>query len=105
MDRSSAHHAQSRLDLNGVRGRTCREGGEGGGVESRGVENLGLAGRSINAQVNVATADRAADMRIGSAQLTLIVVRCRLILLRQRVRDAMRHRTLLREQQGEDEQG
>lgn len=56
--------------------------------------------------MNIAAANRAADLCISGAQLALAVVRQRLILrlLGQRVRDCVRYRTLLDEQQGEDEQ-
>ncbi len=48
--------------------------------------------------------DGTADLRVGRAQVAMIVVRQRLVLrlLRQRVRDAVCHRALLGKQQGED---
>lgn len=53
-----------------------------------------------------AAADRAADLRITGAQLALLVVRQGLVLglLGQRVRDRVRGRALLDEQQGEDQE-
>ena len=56
--------------------------------------------------MDMADADRAADLRIDRAQIAMLVVRQRFVLrlLGHRMRDAMRNRTLLGEQQGDDEQ-
>ena len=56
-------------------------------------------------EMDTAAADCVADLRIGRAQLALLVVRQRLVLrlLCQRVRDAVRQRSLLGEQQGEEQ--
>lgn len=53
-----------------------------------------------------AAAHRAADLRITGAQLALLVVRQRLVLglFGQRMRDCVRGRPLLDEQQGEGEE-
>lgn len=56
--------------------------------------------------MDVADADGAADLRIDRAQVAVLVVRQRLILrlLGHRMRDAVRNRALLGEQQGKDKQ-
>lgn len=56
--------------------------------------------------MHCAAADCTADLRIAGAQLALLVVRQGLVLglLGQRVRDRVRGRALLDEQQGEDEE-
>jgi hypothetical protein len=55
---------------------------------------------------DVAAANGAADLRIDRAQVAMLVVRQGLILrlFGQYMRDAVRNRALLGEQQGEDEQ-
>lgn len=56
--------------------------------------------------MHCAAADCTADLRIAGAQLALRVVRQRLVLglLGQRMRDRVRGRPLLDEQQGEGEE-
>lgn len=55
--------------------------------------------------MHVAAADRVADLRIGRTQFALLVMRQRLFLrsFGERVGNCVRYRTLLHEQQGEDE--
>jgi len=60
---------------------------------------IGNAGK-----VDAVAAYRAADLRIHSAQIAVLVMRQRLILLLQRMRDTMRQTTQLYKQQGEDQQ-
>lgn len=57
-------------------------------------------------EMDVADADRAADLGVYRAQVAVLVVRQRLVLrlLRHRMSDAVDDRALLGEQQGEDEQ-
>ncbi len=56
-------------------------------------------------EMDAVAADGAADLRVGRTQVAMLVVRQRLILrlFRQRMRDAVRQRALLCEQQNEDE--
>ena len=56
-------------------------------------------------EMDVAAADGAADLCIDRAQVAMLVMRQRLVLrlFGQRMRDAVRDRALLGEQQGEDE--
>lgn len=56
--------------------------------------------------MDMADADGAADLRIDRAEVTVLVMRQRLVLrlLCHRMRDAVRNRTLLGEQQGKGEQ-
>ena len=55
-------------------------------------------------EMDMSDTDRTADLRIGRAQVTMTVMWQRLVprLLRQCVRNTVRHRALLGEQQGED---
>jgi len=55
--------------------------------------------------MNEAGANSTADLRIYRAQVAVFVMRQRLVLrlFRHRVRDAVRKRTMLCKQQGEDE--
>jgi len=56
--------------------------------------------------MNDADSDGAADLVIYCAQVAVLVMRQRLVLrlFGQYMRDAVRHRALLGEQQGEDEE-
>jgi hypothetical protein len=56
--------------------------------------------------MDVAAADGASDLRIDRAQVAILVMRLRLILrlFGQYMRNTVRSRTLLREQQGEDKE-
>src|SRR5512142_1918986 len=79
---------------------------EGCGMERNGVTGASLAEGGGEIEVDVAAADGTADLRIGFAHVAMLVVRQRLVLslLGQHVRDAMRERALLGEEQGEDKQ-
>ena len=66
----------------------------------------GFFERRSEIESDVAAADGTADLRIHCAQIAMLLMRQGLVLrlLGQRVRDAVRDRTLLGEQQGKDEQ-
>lgn len=102
----SAMRRRPRHGSGGAGRRAGRKGGKSDGAENGGGMALRLGEGMGEIEMHIATADGAADLGIGGAQVALLVMRQRLILLllRQRMRDAMRHRTLLDEQQGEDEE-
>lgn len=56
--------------------------------------------------MDVTAADGTADLRIDRTQIAILVMRLRLVLrlFGQYMRNAVRSRTLLREQQGEDKE-
>jgi hypothetical protein len=92
------------MSLSGERRGACRECGERDGAERNGMSGECFFKRRSEIERDVAAANCAADLRIDRAQVAMLVMRQRLILrlLGQYMRNAVRYRALLCEQQGEN---